>query len=230
MLLLVLAVLRSGMPSAAGARQATPVAAASCGEGTPMASPEASMAGRAMGTPTAGMEMEFDQLYLDMMIPHHAAIMATAQAAMERLQDPRLKEIAGSIVAAQGPEMEELRGYRQQWYGSPDPMPMDAQMISMLNELIPATARMSDEMMTQMDPEAQVAAFCAGEDANLTFIDLTIPHHESAIAISTVALQRAVHPELKEIAQRVIDAQQREVGELRLIRSDLTGTASPPAG
>lgn len=232
-LLLVLAVLRSGLPSAAGARQATPAAAASCGNGTPVAPPEASMGGMegmAMGTPMAGMAMEFDQLYIDMMIPHHAAIMATAQAALERLQDPRLKEIAAAIVAAQGPEIEELRGYRQQWYGSPDPMPMDEHMMGMLGEMMPGAGSMPDQMMTQMDSEAQVAAFCAGGDPDLAFIDLTIPHHESAIAISEVALQRAVHPELKAVAQRVIDAQQREVGDLRMIRSALTATASPPAG
>ena len=232
-LVLVLAVLWPGMPSAAGARQATPAATASCGDAAPAASPATSMGGMAgmdMGTPMVGIAIEFDLLYIDMMIPHHAAIMATAQAALERLVDPRLMEIAGAIVAAQGPEIKELRGYRQQWYGSADPMPMDAPMMTMLGELMPGMGSTPNDMMTQMDPGAQVAAFCAGEDPELTFIDLTIPHHESAIEISTLALTRAIHPELKEVAQRVIDAQQREVAQLRLIRSDLIGAASPPAG
>jgi uncharacterized protein (DUF305 family) len=45
-------------------------------------------------TPAAGMDhmaMEFDQMYIDMMIPHHQSIIALAQAALPRLTDERLR-------------------------------------------------------------------------------------------------------------------------------------------
>ena len=59
------------------ARQAaTPVGDYSCAKATPAVATPA-MDGMAMGTPTAGMDMamdlEFDQLYIDLTIPHHEA-------------------------------------------------------------------------------------------------------------------------------------------------------------
>jgi uncharacterized protein (DUF305 family) len=74
-----------------------------------------------------------------------------------------------------------------------------------------------------------VAAFCAADNADMGFIDLTIPHHEMAIAASAAALERATHPEIQEIAQQVIAAQEREITELTEIRERLTEAATPAA-
>jgi uncharacterized protein (DUF305 family) len=78
-----------------------------------------------------------------------------------------------------------------------------------------------------MDAHALVAALCAGEDPDLTFIDLTIPHHEMAIAASQAALEQATHEEIRKVAERVIQDQQREIDELQMIRSELTGEGTP---
>ena len=210
------------------------------------------------GTPMAGMgqmAMEPDQMYVDMMIPHHASIIAMAQAAAPRLSDPRLQEIARAVIATQGPEIEELRGYRQAWYGEADPMPMGPDMMAAMAEMMPEMMSMMSDMMqnmpgmmemmpgmmermpgmsepmmgmaVMMDAAAQVAAVCAAENADLAFIDLTIPHHQMAIAASEMALQQATHPEMRDFAQRVIDAQQREIDELTAIRQELAGSATP---
>lgn len=196
------------------------------------------MAGMDMGSPMAGMEMgqtsspeamaEFDQLYIDMMIPHHASIIAMAEAALPRLTDERLREIAQAVIATQEPEIAELRDLRQRFYGSPDPAPMDMTTMTMMDESMPGMGTMED-MAFQMDSAAQVAAICAAEDVDLAFIDLTIPHHQMAITASEAALERAVHPEIRDIAERVIAAQEREIETLTEIRQDLTGEASPAA-
>ncbi len=88
-----------GPVSPATARQGTP-ATAGCA-GTPVAAwPMATAAEGGMemggGTPMAGMAMdvEFDQLYIDMMLPHHGSIVAMAQAALPLLQDERLRTLA----------------------------------------------------------------------------------------------------------------------------------------
>jgi len=176
--------------------------------------------GMAMGTPAP--LPEFDQTYIDMMIPHHAGILAMAEAARPRLQDDRLRQIADAIIAAQGPEIDELRGYREQFYGSPEPLPMDPETMAQVTPGLPM-----DETMEQMDAVTQVAAFCAAPDPDLAFIDLVIPHHESAIAASETALDRAVHSEIQALAERVIRDQQREIDELRAIREELNASATP---
>lgn len=205
---------------------ATPAAGFACADSHSPATPTMDHGAMAGGsTPAAGMTMEFDQSYIDMMIPHHASIVALAQAALPRLTDGRLIAMAEAIIDAQAAEIAELGGYRADWYGSamPAPMSMDAMMAMM-----PAGMMMSSaEMMTQMDPHAQVAAFCAATDPDLAFIELVIPHHESAIAVSRTALGRATHDELKAFAQHVIDDQQREIDELVTIKDELLARATP---
>ncbi|MCC6793032.1 MAG: DUF305 domain-containing protein, partial [Thermomicrobiales bacterium] len=160
-LLVALVALAAFQPfrGAAGAQQAaTPAAGYSCRGmmpgGTPVMGSGMGMHG---GTPMAGMGagmmMEFDQGYIDMMIPHHASIIALAQAALPELTDPRLIAMAQSIIETQSAEIDELRGYREQWYGSATEMPMgsDAMM-----QMMPGMMMSPDEMAAQMDPHMQV--------------------------------------------------------------------------
>jgi len=213
------------------ARQAaTPAAGYSCETATPAAAtPE--MGGMAMGTPTPGMatDIEFDQLYIDMMLPHHGSILALAESALPRLQDERLREIAQAIIDTQSPEIEELKGYREAFYGSAEPMAMDDHMMGMMAEAMPALGS-AETMAVEMDPDTQVALFCTAADADLAFIDLTIPHHESAIGASEAALTQATREEVRIFAERVIEAQQREIQALTAIRAELVGAGTPVAG
>ena len=216
-----LAAVRGAAPAVAR-QEATPIAA-SCDDVPPLA-----------GTPSADMDIaspsaetaELDQLYIDMMIPHHASIVALSEAALPRLHDGRLRTIAQDIIDAQTAEVAELRGYRAAFYGSPDPLPLDE---AAMMRLTPGAVTPMDEMMGQMDAATQVAAFCAAADADLAFFDLTIPHHESAISASQTASAGATHPEIVAFARRVIVDQQREIDELTAIRAELSGAATPDA-
>ncbi|MEO8277859.1 MAG: DUF305 domain-containing protein, partial [Thermoanaerobaculia bacterium] len=38
-----------------------------------------------------------------------------------------------------------------------------------------------------------------------------VPHHEAAIQMAKEALDKAQHPEIKALAQAIINAQQREI-------------------
>jgi uncharacterized protein (DUF305 family) len=218
-------------PAGVVAQEATPTMPYSC-ETAMAASPMAGMEGMMMGTPAAGEQdmagakIEFDQLYIDMMVPHHQSIIALAQAAQDRLTDERLVAIAENIISSQQAEIEELQGYREQWYGSRTAMPMDGSMMEMMGMMMPGMEDMQ-AMAAMMDADALVAAFCAGEDADLTFIDLTIPHHQMAIMASEAALEQATHEEIREIAERVIQDQQREIDELTAIRQELSGEGTP---
>ena len=226
-----LSVLAPVSPWSAVAQDATPTMTYSCEDvaGTPGAM-MGGMTGMATGTPMAGMNqmtMELDQMYIDMMIPHHAGIIGLSQAALPRLQDERLQEIARNIIDVQSAEIEELRGYREQFYGDPQPMPMDQAMMETMAQMVPGMSGTMEEMAVQMDPAAQAAAICAAEETDLTFIEMTIAHHQMAIASSEPVVAGAANDEIRQFAQRVIDDQQREIEELEAIQADLTGAATP---
>jgi uncharacterized protein (DUF305 family) len=177
-----------------------------------------------MSTPVAAVEI--DLLYIDMMIPHHASIIALSQVALPHLQDERLRTMAQAITDTQAAEIEELKGYRLRFFGDAEPQPLDE---SGMMQLMGDSSKPMDAMMREMDGNAQIAAFCAAADADLAFIDLAIPHHESAIAVSDVVLANAGRPEIVDVATRVIEAQQREIAELTRIRIELTDVATPEA-
>jgi uncharacterized protein (DUF305 family) len=227
-LIATLSVMAPTTPVPTAAQEATAAMTYACvvGASTPAAmAHEMPMA----GTPAAGMDhmaMEFDQMYIDMMIPHHQSIIAMAQAALPRLQEERLREIANAVIETQGAEIAQLQEYRDTWYGDPSPMPMDDAMMTAMEQMMPGMGEM-EAMGAMMDADALVAAFCAAENADLAFIDLTIPHHEMAIVASESALQQATHPETQEVAQQVIDAQEREITELTEIRQRLAELATP---
>jgi uncharacterized protein (DUF305 family) len=218
----------ASMPAAA--QESTPAMTYACvaAESTPGPMAHEMPMATTPAASTDHMAMEFDQMYIDMMIPHHQSIIAMAQAAQPRLTDERLQEIAQAVIDTQGTEISQLRDYRESWYGDPNPMPMDRPMMEAMGQMMPDMGDM-ESMAAMMDAEAPVAAFCGAENPDVGFIDLTIPHHEMAIAASEVALDQATQPEIQEVAQQVIDAQQREITKLTEIREELAGPATPAA-
>lgn len=57
-------------------------------------------------------------------------------------------------------------------------------------------------------------------DVDLMFIDMMTPHHASAIAMAEVALERAEHPELVELAELIITAQHVEIEQMQAWREE----------
>lgn len=224
--LIIVSVLFASLTGAYAAAQTPEREMAGCDEaGTPMAGMDHGAMGHGEGTP--GMEMEqveFDLMYIDMMIPHHESIIALAQVAQGELTHPDLIEIAAAIVETQDAEIQEMELLRETWYPGAAPVSMEAMMGMPGMEGTDMTA-----MDQQMSAEWQVQTFCAAEDKDLAFIEQVIPHHQMAIEVSEAALEHAVHPELTAIAQRVIEDQQHEIEELETIRAELAGEATPAA-
>ena len=109
---LVALALQGGGTAAVGARQeATPAGGSSCDSMLPFATPAADehgMAGMETGTPANGMAMEFDQLYIDMMIPHHQGAIDMARIELRFGKDPMLRKLAEEVIKAQEAEIAQL--------------------------------------------------------------------------------------------------------------------------
>ena len=69
---------------------------------------------RAAGNP-------FDKAFIDAMIPHHQSAIEAAKVAQEQAQRTEIKQLAGEIIAEQQREIEQMRQWRQAWYGSATP-------------------------------------------------------------------------------------------------------------
>jgi uncharacterized protein (DUF305 family) len=78
-----------------------------------------------MAHDTAALEeappSQFDQVFIDMMIPHHQGAIRMARIELESGNDVELKALATAIIDAQSAEIEEMNTWREQWYGAASP-------------------------------------------------------------------------------------------------------------
>ncbi len=63
--------------------------------------------------------------------------------------------------------------------------------------------------------QASSAAVSAGSEADITFAQLMIPHHEQAVQMADMALNQATTPEVQQLAQQIREAQDPEIAQMR---------------
>ena len=77
-----------------------------------------------------------------------------------------------------------------------------------------------------MDPSQMLME--NGEYSDERFIDAMAPHHQGAVEMAEVALVRAEHPELRQLAQNIIADQSAEIERLRAIKEREFGSSDLP--
>ena len=165
----------------------------------------------AQGTITVSQrDAPFDQRFIDMMVPHHEAAIAMAEIARERATREELRTLADEIIDAQSAEIAQLRAWREAWFGSADTPPMEAM------PMLPGV-RMGGELMIgdRMDMRDDVGQLRSAEPFDQAFVDAMIQHHGSAIDAAQSALRYASRDEIRQLAEAIIDAQSREIDQMR---------------
>jgi uncharacterized protein (DUF305 family) len=153
-------------------------------------------------TPSAPGVVPFDRAFIDGMVPHHEEAIAMAKEAKTAgLSEPDLVRIADAIIATQQKEIDEMRRWRADWFGSPeiDPDGADTLGLSM------------DDMGMQHD----AADLSSADDVDATFATMMIDHHNGALAMAELARTKGQHAEVRELADAIIEAQEREVATMR---------------
>ncbi|MDP3685199.1 MAG: DUF305 domain-containing protein [bacterium] len=59
------------------------------------------------------------------------------------------------------------------------------------------------------------------------FIEQMIPHHEDAITMAKLALEKAQHPEIKQLSQSIIDSQSKEINQMKTWYKEWFGREVP---
>lgn len=83
--------------------------------------------------------------------------------------------------------------------------------------------------MAGMDHSAMMPGM-QGAPYDALFIDSMIVHHEGAIVMARQALESAERPEIRQLAEAIINAQQREIDEMRSWRAAWYPDLAPTAG
>jgi uncharacterized protein (DUF305 family) len=211
----------------------------------------ASATASATTTPGAEAHNQADAMFAMHMIPHHQqAIEMSDMVLAKQGIDPRVTELAKQIKAAQGPEIELMQGWLNQW-GMPmqsGNMPMQSGNMPMPSGSMPGHGDMPmpsgsmpmpsgsmpmpsgsmpnmpgmQGMSGMMSAEDMTALQNAqGVEASKLFLTQMIAHHEGAITMGQNEIKDGQYPAAKELAQSIVTAQQKEIETMKGILATL---------
>ncbi|GBE93825.1 DUF305 domain-containing protein [Nostoc cycadae] len=152
-------------------------------------------------------DANYDLRFIDAMIPHHQGATVMAKEAQQKSKRPQIKKLADEIIKAQNQEITQMKQWRTAWYPKAEDKPVayDAKQGK--------TVEMSSEQMQSMMMNMDLGA--ADTEFDLRFINAMIPHHESAVVMAKDALQKSQRPEIKNLAQEIIKAQEAEINQMK---------------
>lgn len=155
----------------------------------------------------ANMFNNADETFLMEMIAHHEQAIEMADMVLdEDGVDEQVTELAQKIKAAQGPEIETMKSWLDDW-GMEF---VDSGMEGMDH----SGGMMSDDDMALLEN-------ATGADASRVFLELMIEHHQGAIVMAQRQLDNGVSLDALELAQAIIDDQTAEIAVMQALLAEL---------
>lgn len=165
----------------------------------------ASAAAVLMGCADSGTDHNTaDVTFATDMIPHHRQAVAMAELAESRTENPDVRGLAAAIRAGQGPEIETMSGWLEEWG---EPVPTD--MGSMDSAGMPGM--MSAQQMTDL-------AAARGSDFDETFLESMIAHHNGAIEMARAEQADGRYTAAIDLAEQVVRDQSAEIDTMQRLR------------
>jgi len=144
-----------------------------------------------------------DLMFTMMMIPHHEQAIEMADLILDEDGiDPRVVTLAETIKAAQGPEIELMESWLDEWGTGMGEM-----------------GGMGDGMMSDGDMQALEDA--TGDEASRIFLEQMIEHHEGAIDMAQSEVDNGENPDVTGLAESIIQSQTAEIATMREILATL---------
>ena len=156
-----------------------------------------------------------DVAFATEMIPHHAQALVMVDMIGDRQVSPEFRALADDIQAAQGPEIEEMVTWLEEW-----------------GEDIPETSRdhvnsdhghgdshssghgmMDDKEMAELD--------AAGADFETHWLTMMIKHHEGAIEMAETEIANGKDKRAIKLAKDIRSAQRAEIQLMKALAGQL---------
>jgi uncharacterized protein (DUF305 family) len=138
-----------------------------------------------------------DRAFAQEMVPHHRSAVAMADIALQRGRSAFVRELAADIRRTQQAEIAQLRE-------------RDAALAA--DGVERGDLGVAHGMMGMDDDPATLRNATPFDRA---FVEMMIPHHEGAVAMSQAQLDRGRDPQLRRLAEQIIEAQRDEIREMR---------------
>lgn len=148
-----------------------------------------------------------DTAFVQMMVVHHEGAIDMGDVVARGGGSPEVVELAESISAAQGPEIETMNAWLDDW-----------------DEKAPVTAAADhagmdhgDMLMDDMDHATAMTELegLTGAELDERFLELMIDHHEGAVHMAEEEVTGGKHDAAKELARTIIDTQTAEIATMQ---------------
>lgn len=217
------------------------VLAGCAGDDTDAGGPGSTMNGSSSSASSSAAQADVndaDVTFAQKMIPHHRQAIAMAELAEGRAADPRVLDLAARVLAAQGPEIETMTSWLEDWDADAGHMGsrMDDDMDS----------RMDDDMDSHMDDgmgsmghgregmdhgeggmmsagEMNALMAATGPEFDRLFLAGMIAHHQGAVEMATEQSAEGRNAEALALAEVIRDGQNAEIAEMQQVLTELGG-------
>ena len=178
--------------------------------------------------PIAGRDGRAEERFLEGMSDHHQMALDMANDCLKKAKTDSVLQLCQGIINAQTPEIKQMHDWLLAWYNidyQTRPMSQMGMMQATPNAgsmqmRTPAATMSSTTMMGPTTDTAGMMGMMAGfnqlegRDYELAFLESMVDHHDDAIHMSQRILKYAEHPELRTLAQKIINDQTAEIQKM----------------
>lgn len=153
-----------------------------------------------------------DVTFAQAMIPHHQQAVAMAELADAQASSPEVKQLAAEIEAAQGPEIETMTSWLEEW-GAEVPDSADGMDHGSMDgmegmDLEDMPGMMTDQQMSDLD-EATGATF------DRLFLTMMIAHHQGAVEMAETEISDGQNADAVALAEQIEATQTEEIATMQ---------------
>ena len=154
----------------------------------------------------ASSHNDADVTFAQLMTVHHQQAVEMAQLAADRAGSAEVRDLAARIEAAQGPEIETMTGWLDDW-GADAPM---------------SGAEHGGHGMGDMPGEMSAAELdrlrgLSGTEFDRAFLTLMIGHHQGAVEMAETEQTDGADPDAVALARQVIADQNAQIAEMETL-------------
>ena len=159
--------------------------------------------------------VQVDRQFIEMMISHHQDAIVMADLALSHGKRSEVKELATSIKREQTSEIQQMRTWYKQWYGTAVPAHSMTDMGMMGDHHNQKQGTGSGMGQGMINMKMDINALKTAKDFDKEFVRQMIPHHQMAVMMAQMASQRAAHPDLRNLAKSIIKSQNAEIAKMQ---------------
>lgn len=162
--------------------------------------------------PAMSLHIQDDLDFVTMMHMHHQAGIEMSRIEVEHGQRDAVKKLALQIKNGQQRESEELEAFKErlgeQRSAAQDPTRMPRHRDD------EAVQNMKQKMQAHMEK----LRAASGPAADKMFVTMMARHHQQGVEMTQAVLPKLKDPDVRAFAQRTIENQKKEIGELKAVK------------